>query len=193
MFRKIFFTFAYLRRPIWDSGVSPQELLDFLATHPSGKALDMGCGTGTNLITLAQHGWQATGVDFSPLAIRAARRKAHAHHVDLALHLADVTRLDDIHGPFDLILDMGCYHSLAPGKRPLYIANVDRLLADDGTFLLYTFIGSGIGTSGPGSSEEELRYVDQRMHIVERKDGDERGFRPSAWLTIQRRPGSQPG
>ena len=40
-----------------------------------GRALDLGCGTGTNAIWLAQHGWTAVGVDFSALAIESARRK----------------------------------------------------------------------------------------------------------------------
>jgi len=187
MLRKLFFNLAYLRHPVWDTGTSPPELLDFIATHPTGRALDMGCGTGTNLITLAEHGWQVVGVDFSRWAIRAARQKALQHRVNVDLRREDATQLNDISGPFDLILDMGCYHSLAPGKRPIYIANVDRLLADNGIFLLYTFIGSGFGTTGPGCSEADLQSIDQILHIVARINGNERGIRPSAWLTIKKR------
>ena len=187
MFRKLFFSLAYLRHPIWDSGISPPELLDFINTHPAGRALDMGCGTGTNLVTLAQHGWAVTGVDFTPRAIRKASQKARQNGVQARLLVDDVTQLRSLTGAFDLILDMGCYHSLAPDTRPAYIANVDRLLADHGTFLLYTFIGSGNGKSGPGSSEEEIRFIDQQLHIVERTDSTERGDRPSAWLTVQKR------
>ncbi len=103
-----------------------------------------------------------------------------------------MSRLSGDLGVYDLILDMGCYHSLAPRKRRAYVANIDRLLAGDGTFLLYTFIGSGFGTTGPGSSEGELHSFDQALHIVQRKDSTERGLRPSAWLTIQHRLSSQP-
>ena len=187
MFRKLFFNLAYLRHPIWDTGVSPQELLDFIDTHTPGKALDLGCGTGTNVITLAQHGWQVTGVDFTANAIRKARHKAEQNQVQVDLLIDDVTRLHGLSGPFDLILDMGCYHSLAPGKRPAYITNIHRLLADEGTFLLYTFIESGYGRTGPGSSEDELKYIDQILRIADRNNSTERGIRPSAWLTIQKR------
>ncbi len=187
MLRKLFFSLAYLQQPIWDTGVSPPELMEFIATHTPGQALDMGCGTGTNVITLAKAGWQVTGVDFTPRAIRRARQKAQANHLTVDLRMENVTRLKSESGKFDLILDMGCYHSLAQGKRPVYIANIERLLAEDGTFLLYTFLGSGFGRTGPGSSESELHYIDQRLRIVERKDSTERGIRPSAWITIKKR------
>lgn len=42
--------------------------MEFIAGTPPGKALGFGCGTGTNAITLARHGWQVTGVDFAPKA-----------------------------------------------------------------------------------------------------------------------------
>ncbi len=187
MLRRLFFSLAYLRHPIWDTGVSPQELLDFIASHPAGRALDLGCGTGTNLVSLARNGWQVTGVDFTRRAIRRARQKARDNGVHVRLVVDDVSRLHTITGQFDLVLDMGCFHSLAPGKRPDYLANVDRFLADGGTFLLYTFLGSGFGNTGPGSSDEDLRLIDQVLHIVSRQDGTERDIRPSAWLTIQKR------
>ena len=49
--------------------------IDFLEVNPPGKALDLGCGTGTNVITLAENGWYAEGMDFVPRAVRIARRK----------------------------------------------------------------------------------------------------------------------
>jgi SAM-dependent methyltransferase len=187
MHRKLFFYLAYLGRPIWDTGISPPELLEFIGRHAPGVALDMGCGTGTNVISLAKHGWQVTGVDFSPWAIYRAKQKARDNQVRVNLRIGDVTRFKETPGQFDLILDLGCYHSLAPGKRKAYITNIDRLLAVDGTFLLYTFTGSGFGKTGPGSSEDDLQFIDQKMRIVERKDSSERGIRPSAWLTIRKR------
>jgi cyclopropane fatty-acyl-phospholipid synthase-like methyltransferase len=187
MLKKLFFNLAYLQRPIWDTGVSPAELLDFIATHAPGRALDMGCGTGTNVITLAKHGWQVTGVDFTAGAIRRARQKVKQSQVKVDLRLDDVTRLKGISDKFDLILDMGCFHSLPAGKRRVYISKIEQLLADKGTFLLYTFINSGLDGVGPGVEEEDLQFIDQKLRIVRRKDSTERGIRPSAWLTIQKR------
>jgi cyclopropane fatty-acyl-phospholipid synthase-like methyltransferase len=187
MLRKLFFNLAYLNRPIWDTGVSPPELLDFIASHPPGRALDMGCGTGTNVITLAKSGWQVTGVDFTGRAIRRARRKARDNRVTVDLRVEDVTRLQDIQGKFDLILDMGCFHSLPEGKHSTYIDNISRLLADSGTFLLYTFIKNVPDGVGPGITEDDIQFIDRKLHIVTRKDSTERGIRPSAWLAIEKR------
>ena len=78
----VFFRVAYLVgfKP-WDSGVPPPELVAVVegADRLSpGKALDVGCGTGTNSIYMARHGWDVTGVDFVPRAINTAKRKAKA-------------------------------------------------------------------------------------------------------------------
>jgi cyclopropane fatty-acyl-phospholipid synthase-like methyltransferase len=187
MLRKLFFNLAYLHHPVWDTGVSPQELLDFIDTHPAGRALDMGCGTGTNVVTLAKHGWKVTGVDFTPRAIRQAKQKARLSGVQVTLRRDDVTRLPGLSGEFDLILDMGCYHSLSEDSHRAYLDNIDRLLASDGTLLLYMFIKSLPAAPGPGVTEEGIEYIGQRLEIARRKDGTERGIRPSAWLTIHKR------
>lgn len=188
MYRKLFFNLIYLKRPIWDTGKSPPELLDFIATHTPGSALDLGCGTGTNVITLARHGWKVTGVDYSILAINRAERKAKENNVSVNLEVKDVTRLDNIDDKFDLILDIGCFHSLPASGRQRYITTVDRLLADVGTYLLYTFLIAGQEWARPGSTEANLQFISDKLYIVDRKDGTERGIRSSAWFNIKKKP-----
>lgn len=62
---------------IW-SGRANQALADVAETLPPGRALDLGCGEGGDAIWLAQHGWQATGIDIAPSAIAHARAAAEA-------------------------------------------------------------------------------------------------------------------
>src|SRR5881296_1344749 len=50
------------RRPPWDTGITPPEVERFVASHAPGRAIDLGCGTGTNAVYLARHGWSAVGV-----------------------------------------------------------------------------------------------------------------------------------
>lgn len=38
-----------------------------------GTALDVGCGTGTESLWLAEHGWQVTGIDISATALATAK------------------------------------------------------------------------------------------------------------------------
>lgn len=88
----------------------------------AGRALDPGCGSGTNVIYLAQHGWKATGVDFSPVAIQQARQKAKDTPGATFIE-GDVSQLSrlGIDGPFDLVLDIGCFHGLPAHARQAYV------------------------------------------------------------------------
>lgn len=176
----------YLRRqrPPWDTGISPPELLAFIAAQPPGRALDLGCGTGTNVVTLARHGWRVTGVDFAVKAIVEARRKARTAGVQADLRLGDVTRLDGLAGPFDLILDIGCFHGLPADGRSAYARNVKRLLAPDGTFLLYVMFKADAQSKHSGIREADLACFAPELALVARADGvDTARGRPSAWLT----------
>lgn len=184
-FRKLVFQLFYLRKPPWDTGISPPELMAFIDSHPPGRALDLGCGTGTNVITLAQHGWQATGVDFVGRAIQTARRKARLAGVSADVRQGDVTRLEGINGPFDLILDLGCFHSLTEDGMQRYVHNLDRLLAKDGTYLMYCFVKPA-GAGGVGLTEDELKLFDGVLKLQNRQNGFDRGERTSAWFTYSR-------
>ena len=185
--RKLMFNLAYLQKPVWDTGISPPELLEFIATHTPGRALDLGCGTGTNVITLAKQGWKVIGVDFVKRAINIARKTAEQYSVEAEFRVDDVTRLGNIPGKFDLILDMGCFHSLPAITRQAYIMKINELLADQGTFLLYMFIKATTDGAGPGATESDLHFITQNLQQINRKDGSERGIRPSAWFTLQKK------
>jgi 2-polyprenyl-3-methyl-5-hydroxy-6-metoxy-1,4-benzoquinol methylase len=185
MSRRLFYELFYFRKPPWDTGISPPELMEFIRTHPAGRALDLGCGTGTNAITLAQHGWQVAGVDFVGRAVRAARRKAKQAGVQVDFHADDVTRLRGVSGPFDLVLDIGCLHSLSRQQKAVYTDNLARLLAPQGIFLLYAFIVADESAQGSGLTPGDLTLLASRLRLAQRVDGADRGDRASAWLTYQ--------
>ncbi len=121
----------------WDTNITPPEVMEFIAAAPPGKALDLGCGTGTNAITLARHGWQATGIDFAPKAIRSARRKAKQAGLTIDFHCADASDLGILPGPFDYVLDIGCLFTLKEPARTRYARELARLLRPQGDYMLY--------------------------------------------------------
>jgi cyclopropane fatty-acyl-phospholipid synthase-like methyltransferase len=184
--RKLFFSYAYLRNPPWDTGISPPELLDYLAHHAPGKALDLGCGTGTNVITMAQAGWQVTGVDFVGRAISSARQKVKEADLEATLLVGDVTHLEGVGGPFDLVLDIGCLHSISPDRRRAYYQNLEHLLTPKGDYLLYAFWQDPENDSATGLSAQDLVALQVFLELVQRTDGSERGRRPSTWFHFQK-------
>lgn len=132
-------------QPRWDTGITPPEVVSLLESgRVPGHALDLGCGTGTNSIYLAQHGFNVIGVDFSSKAIELARQKARQAGVTVEFHRGDVTYLDFLHEPFDLVLDIGCFHSLDNAGRSRYAANLARLTQPGSLFMLYAFEPGGL-------------------------------------------------
>ena len=129
----------------WDSGVSPPELVSVVEGSeplPPGRFLDLGCGTGTNCIYVATQGWDATGVDFVPQAIGTARRKAAAAGAAVRLLVGDVTRLAAVglEPGFDLVLDLGCFHSIADDRRDAYVSSVTPMARSGATMLMFCFV-----------------------------------------------------
>jgi SAM-dependent methyltransferase len=183
---RIAFNLWYFRRPPWDSGVTPPELLDFLKGRPAGRAIDLGCGTGTNVITLARLGWQVTGVDFASRAIDQARKKMKQSGVNADLRVGDVTRLDGIDGPFSFILDLGCFHGLSEKERENYLGQIDRTLASGGNWFMYAFLRPPQDISPLGLSPVDLERISARFVLRSRIDGFERGSRPSAYFIFEK-------
>lgn len=188
MFRRILFNWWYYRSPPWDTGISPPELIEFLEQHPAGRALDLGCGSGTNAITMARYGWQITAVDFAWRAIHLARRKAREARVEVDFRLGDVTRLKGIEPGFDLILDIGCFHGLSAVGKKRYITNLERWLAPQGTYLLYGWFKLP-HEDGPGLVEGDVQALSALLELEKRQNGHDRGNRQAAWFTFRRKSG----
>jgi SAM-dependent methyltransferase len=182
---------AYRRgKTPWDTGIPPPELVEVIegptALEP-GRALDLGCGTGTNVIYLAQHGWSAVGVDFSSHAVESARRKAD--WVSGAVFVeGDVTRLSElgVDGPFDFLLDIGCFHSVVPSRRDAYVRETARVARPDSLMMIFAF-GPRLKLPGTRRTREpEIRRRFARAFELERvrPGSDPPG---AAWFSLRRR------
>jgi SAM-dependent methyltransferase len=199
--RRWAFTLMYWRRMTpWDTGITPPELRAVVEgpdALPPGRALDIGCGTGTNALYLVQHGWDVLGVDFAGPAISRANSRLRALRRDASrlkpsdsrarFIRGDATRLREIgaEGPYSLIYDIGCLHGISREKRPLYAAEITALAAPGALYLVYAFEPAG---SGPiGLSESEARALLGRdFTLIKREQGGDRGGRLSAWMWFRR-------
>ncbi|HEX3507893.1 MAG TPA: class I SAM-dependent methyltransferase [Candidatus Dormibacteraeota bacterium] len=192
-----FFRAAYLVgfKP-WDSGVPPPQLVAVVegsnALSPQ-KALDLGCGTGTNSIYMAGHGWDVTGIDFVPRAVTIAKRKAAEAQVSPRLMVGDVTRLTDlgIETDYSLLLDLGCFHSIPDAGRDAYVRGVTAHARAGATFLIFGFVRSDARASRVGPRGLAPAEVAQRFAGGWVVDAEERGgpmFGSAAyWYTLHRR------
>jgi ubiquinone/menaquinone biosynthesis C-methylase UbiE len=183
--RRLQFNLRYFRTPPWDSGITPPEVFEFIKTHPAGRALDIGCGTGTNIITLAKTGWQSTGFDFAPRAIQIAKRKIKKANVKASLFTDDATRMKNVTGQFDLALDIGCFHGLE--NKSDYLTQLDRILVPGGFWLMYGFLAKAEAPTAPGIADSDLsRISDQTFTLRSQRNGFDGRSRPSAWFLYQK-------
>jgi len=131
----------YRRFPVpWDSGPRA-ELIDLVESGriKPCRAIDLGCGTGSNAIFLAQHGFEVTGVDFAPGAIEKAVAKRDAAGIDVEFVVGDLTNLRGVRGPFAFALDYGVLDDLTHKDRAKYLDTLLELTVPGSQYLLWCF------------------------------------------------------
>jgi SAM-dependent methyltransferase len=131
----------------WDIGRPDFNLIDMVTKRPipGCKALEIGCGAGSNAVWLAQQDFEVTATDVSELAIQKAGERASDAGVDCTFLVADFLN-DKVSGaPFGFVFDRGCFHSFDSDEERKQLAeNVGWHLEKDGLWL--SLIGS---TDGP--------------------------------------------
>lgn len=180
----------YLRKPPWDSGIPAPELVAELErpdAAPPGRALDLGCGTGTNAIYLAQHGWDTVGVDLIGGAIRRARRRAASAGARPLLLRGDVTRLENlaIGDGFSLLFDLSCYCGIPTHRRDAYVAGLTRVATPGARLLMFGYAPGVLDDGEGGVTAEELRTRFTGWELVDTTPGTN-PF-PTSWFTLRRR------
>ena len=129
----------------WDPPEVPPELLELVpdpepnwgADRGAGlTALDVGCGAGAEAVYLATRGFRVIGVDSSSAALERARERAEAAGVDVEWCRGNAFDLPLADASTDLVLDRGCLHTIDREDRPGYAAEIARVLAPGGRYLL---------------------------------------------------------
>ncbi|MEU9107352.1 class I SAM-dependent methyltransferase [Streptomyces xanthophaeus] len=176
-------------KPPWDSGVTPPELVALIegpGALMAGRVLELGCGTGTNAVYLAQHGWQVTAVDLVDRAVRQAREKAAAAGADVTVLCADATRLDEVGvpGPYDLFFDLSCYCGIPPHRRDAYTASVTKRAAPGARLLMFGYGPRAFDDSWSGVTADELNTRFAGWQLADVTPGTNPV--PTFWFTLRR-------
>lgn len=174
----------------WDTGITPPEIVQIAAELKPGRALDIGCGTGTNLRYLLERGWQADGVDFVPQAIDQARDKLAAFPAErwraLVCDITCFAACADLRPPYDLAIDIGCGHGLYGEQREQYARDVAAQVRPGGTYMLYAHQRSIDQDFGWMPAEVQALFsgtftIDWQVISVDTASG-----LPSAWYRLTR-------
>ena len=184
----------------WDTGRPEPLLVEFVTSSgvAPGRTLEIGAGTGTNAIWLAERGFDVLGVDVSPLAVERAQARMEGRALSCRFATLDFLAASAPDGPFHFVFDRGCFHVFdEPGERARFAASVAAALAPDGLWL--SLIGSTEGPPrevGPPrrSACEVAVAIEPALEIVELRSGEFGGNHAKAWFCLarQRRVPAQP-
>lgn len=174
----------------WDHGQVPPELEEFMAGTAPGKAVEFGCGTGTNAIALARRGWQVVAVDIAGVAILRAKLKARKAGVSVDFRQGSAPEAGSLElAPlsFDFGLDIGCFHVLSSEQRLRYASHLAQLLRPGATLMIYSFLKTEEGATSRWPTQVE---IEKRFEDAFALSHSEHGWyheRRSIWLTFTRR------
>ncbi|GGN36476.1 hypothetical protein GCM10012285_10300 [Streptomyces kronopolitis] len=150
--RPWFYTWLYKRGAAWERvGVSP-ELRELVTegrikapsqSEGRPRAVDLGCGTGSNAVFLAQNGFDVVGVDFTDFALERARVRAreagvgqHCRFINGDLSAAEIP---GVVGPFDLLVDYGTLDDTTGSVKRGIVNTVLRLSRPGSQFFHWCF------------------------------------------------------
>ena len=126
----------------WGDIRIPKELNELVKTNNPKTTLELGCGLGRFSNFMAKQGINATGVDFSSVAIENAKKRVAKYERKPAFIVGDVTNLETINKQFDISYDVGCFHCLNEEGQQKYVSEIYRLLKPGGTHLIWALDNS---------------------------------------------------
>jgi SAM-dependent methyltransferase len=104
-------------------------------THVRGRVLDIGCGAGRHSLYLQGQGFEAVGLDNSPLAIQVCQARGMKD-----VHLLSLVQVSPKLGRFDTILMLGNNFALLgePQRALRLLAKFDAITAPDARIIAQT-------------------------------------------------------
>jgi SAM-dependent methyltransferase len=176
----------------WDTGRPEPLLIEFVTSGgiAPGRTLEIGAGTGTNAIWLAERGFDVLGVDVSSLAVKGASAKTDGRDLRCRFATLDFLAASSPDGPFHFVFDRGCFHVFdEPEERALFAAHVAAALVPAGVWL--SLIGSTEGPPrefGPPrrSAQEVVLAIEPALEIIELRTVEFRDHDAKAWFCLSR-------
>ncbi len=155
----------------WNSGLVSRELVRVLSEEHVApcRAVELGCGAGTNAVHLAQQGFEVLGMDCSAIAIERARALAGEAGVAVHLAVADLCQVANLRESLgevsanierqcSFLFDRGCYHCARRVNLAGFLETVEWLAAPNARLLLLCGNANEPAQQGPPKvTEAEIR------------------------------------
>ena len=185
----------------WDTGRPQPDIVKLAETgFVRGSVLDVGCGTGENLLYLAARGHDCWGIDFVPVAIERAKAKAAERGITAHFVVGNALELSKLGRQFDTVIDCGLFHTFADEERPVFVQSLADVLRPGGLLYILCFSDKEPGTYGPRRITQQeirdsfhdgwkVRHIEAtQFESIQRPDGPRHSpGGPKAWLaTIER-------
>jgi Methylase involved in ubiquinone/menaquinone biosynthesis len=141
-----------LLAPLWGMGRTFYEkIVADIEIHPGMRILDLGCGTGKLLFTLAKKSPESLelhGCDYSPEQTAYAEQLKTRFRSDIAFTTASMDEVNLPDAYFDLIFCSMALHAVNNRFHKSTICNVARMLRPAGKFVLVDINKSKSGIFG---------------------------------------------
>lgn len=114
-----------------------------------GSVLDAGCGTGENALYFASRGHEVWGIDYVPVAVERAMKKAQERGLGVHFQVADALQLGMLARRFDTVTDSGLFHTFDDEERSLYVAGLAQVVRPGGKYHMLCFSDKELPGEGP--------------------------------------------
>lgn len=157
----------------WEAGRPSPDLVALVRKGEvtPGRAVDIGCGLGTNALYLAHHGFQVWALDIAPTALRRARRRARLVGAHVNWLEGDARQLPLSTGSVDFAYDRGCMHHLDGDGPQQYAAELARVLRSGGRFQLLAFTSRYEAEELIRLFERDFRVLEQEIAYFQERQG----------------------
>lgn len=184
----------------WDTQQAERRFVEVVGElqPPTRRAMDLGCGTGTNALWLGREGFETIGIDIAAAAVERARQRAREAGLE-QVRFACASVLDPLPvepGTIGVATDRGCFHTVGADDRPRYAQRVAEALAAGGWWVMICGSADEIraeGEHGPPqlTAGQIAAAVEPRfeVHRLERSSFTGSDDRPThiAWRGVLRR------
>ncbi len=101
------------------------------------RVLEVGCGTGTDLLQFARGGAVVTGCDLTPRSVEIARRRFKVYGLEGQFSISDAENLSFPDESFDLVYSFGVIHHTPDTQRA--VSEIHRVLRPGGKAVVMVY------------------------------------------------------